>query len=515
MYHVSTFARATPDKLALLFVPSGLALTFRELDLEANRAANALRALGLKRGDCIAFCVENSPTLVTLTLAAQRIGLYYTLLSTRLSLADFDYILANSKAGAAIVSATTEVASHLVGYDRPDVRLIGIGFNDDAMEDWAAHLVGASIALPAQPSPGREMLYSSGSTGRPKGVRKAAFEGEFDAPDSRNTGTARVYAMDSSTVYLSTSPLYHSAPNRFLSTAMHLGATSIVMEKFDASLALESMERHFCSHSLWVPTMFHRMLRLPADIRRNFDVSSMAHAIHGAAPCPAHIKHAMIDWWGPVLEEYYSGTEGIGATSINSAEWLAHPGSVGRASDGILHILDDEGEELPVGQIGNVFFESDAKFEYWNDPGKTQSITSRHGWRSFGDVGRLDEEGFLYLADRKDFMIISGGVNIYPIEVENVLLADPRVLDAAVFGIPNDEFGEEVKAVVQLADAASAGPVVEQALRELCRCELGPIKTPRSIDFEVNFPRHATGKLYKKTLRDRYLKPATGGASTS
>jgi long-chain acyl-CoA synthetase len=508
MYHLTNIARETPDKLAVRFLDSGRSFTFAQLDREANRAANALRALGLKQHDGVAFCIENSPELLALTLGAQRIGLYYTLLSTRLSAADFAYIVRDSCARVAIVSAACEPAAALSALDVPGVRLLGIGFPPAAIESWEEHLRDASEDAPRGRAPGREMLYSSGTTGRPKGVRKPPFEGRFDAIDNRNAGLAKTHALDASSVYLSTSPLYHSAPNRYLSAAIHFGATSIIMDRFDAERSLEAIERYGCTHALWVPTMFHRLLRLAPEVRERYRTASMTHAIHGAAPCPVQVKQAMIDWWGPVLHEYYSGTEGIGATAITSEEWLAHKGSVGRAADGVLHILNDEGDEVPVGETGHVYFESDAKFEYWRDPAKTRGVTSKQGWRSFGDVGRLDADGYLYLTDRKDFMIISGGVNIYPQEIENVLLLDARVADAAVFGIPNEEFGEEVKAVVQPADSSSIGPELVEALKARCREALGPIKVPKSIDFETEFPRHATGKLYKKLLRERYVRRA-------
>ena len=505
MYHLSRFARATPDKVAVRFLESGEAFSFSRLEREANRAANALLRLGLARDDCIVLCIENSPDLLFLALGAQRIGLYYVLASTRLSAADLEYIVKDSGASVAIVSSACTSAETASSLDLGGARRVGIGFADTAMERWETHFLAAPDGLPPTPAPGRELLYSSGTTGRPKGVRKPPFEGAFDAVDNRNAAVARSFALDASSVYLSTSPLYHSAPNRFLSAAIHAGATSIVMAKFDAERSLAAIAHFGCTHSLWVPTMFHRLLRLETEVRSRYSTASMVHAVHGAAPCPVHVKQAMIDWWGPVLHEYYSGTEGIGATAISSREWLQHTGAGGRAPDGILHILDDAGRGLPPGETGNVHFESDAHFEYWNDPAKTRAAASPQGWRSFGDIGHLDGEGYLYLTDRKDFVIVSGGVNIYPQEIEDVLLQDPRVADAAVFGVPNDEYGEEIKAVIQPAHSDFTGPAMVQALKARCREPLGPLKVPRSIDFESDFPRHATGKLYKKLLRDRYL----------
>lgn len=506
-YHLHNIASVTPHKLALVFEPSGRSRTFVELETEANMAANALRSLGLVTGDCIALCLENSPELLALTLGAQRIGLYYVLASTKLSTADLNYILADSAARFAIISGATEAAQHASGNADFVCAVRSIGWPEFTGSSWNEVFTKASKELPSGPLPGREMVYTSGTTGRPKGVRKPAFTGAFDAVDSRNAYTAAGIELTSDSVYLSTSPLYHAAPNRYLSAAVHFGATSIVMERFDARPALDFIARYKCTHSLWVPTMFHRLLRLPQQDRQQSDVSSMRMAVHGAAPCPVHLKEQMIDWWGPVLYEYYSGTEGIGATSISSQEWLLHKGSVGRAKDGILHILDNAGREVPTGTVGLVFFESDAKFEYWNDPVKTQGIHSAQGWRSFGDVGYMDADEYLYLTDRKDFTINSGGVKIYPQEIEDALLGHAGVQDVAVFGVPNPEFGEEVIAVVQPASPSHAGAELEAVLRTFCRETLGPIKTPRRVYFETDFPRHDTGKLYKKALKDKYSLP--------
>ncbi|MGY4827618.1 AMP-binding protein [Sphaerotilaceae bacterium SBD11-9] len=504
-YHLSRFAKTQPDKLALAFEPLGTTATFRELEHAANRAANAFADLGLRQGDCVVLCMDNSLELVAASLGAQRTGLYYVLASTKLSLADLHFIVEDSKASLLLLSYKTEAARQVEAGAPRRGPTLAVNWPGADLPHWEHHVLSASNELPKETRPGREMLYTSGTTGRPKGVRKPPFTGPFDQVDSRNAYAAEHVGLRSDAVYLSTAPLYHAAPNRYLSAAIHHGATSIVMESFDAHMALDLLKRHRCTHSTWVPTMFHRLLKLPADIRAQADVSSMRAAVHGAAPCPVHVKEAMIAWWGPVLYEYYSGTEGIGATSITSEEWLTHKGSVGQAKDGVLHILDESFNEVPAGTVGRVYFESDAKFEYWNDPAKTARISSPQGWRSFGDVGHVDDEGYLYLTDRTDFTINSGGVKIYPQEIENFLLTHDAVADAAVFGLPNEEFGEEVTAVVQLADPSAASADLANELRAACRQALGPVKTPRALHFDAQLPRHATGKLYKQALRQHYL----------
>jgi long-chain acyl-CoA synthetase len=505
MYHLANIALSTPDKVAALFLPSRTQLTFRELDEGANRAANALLTLGLKQGECIVFCIENAPSLLFLTLGAQRIGLFYVLASTRLSANDLDYIVADSGAQLAIVSANAEAVHAFTATASITATILTTGWSQGSFDRWEPAFEAASTVLREPRSPGREMLYTSGTTGRPKGVRKPAFDGPYDAVDPRNAASARISQLTAESVYLSTAPLYHSAPNRFLSAAIHYGATSIILEHFDAELALRAIHEHKCTHGLWVPTMFHRLLRLEPPIRQRYPVISLQVALHGAEPCPVHLKERMIEWWGPILSEYYSGTEGIGSTFITSAEWLEHKGSVGQSTEGTLHILDEYDREVPAGTIGRVFFESSAVFEYWNAPEKTRSLFSRQGWRTFGDIGYLDGDGYLYLTDRADFTIISGGVNIYPQEIEDVLLEDARVADAAVFGIPNEEYGEEIKAVVQPLDPSGSPLLLAQQLMQHCRSRLGPLKVPRSIDITFDMPRHATGKLYKKQLRDKYL----------
>ena len=349
------------------------------------------------------------------------------------------------------------------------------------------------------------MLYSSGTTGRPKGIKRQTPPTPIDEPSPfMMLLCATMCGMTQDSVYLSPAPLYHAAPLRFSMMCATLGATAIIMELFDAETFLKLVQQYKVTQSQLVPTMFVRMLKLPEEVRNSYDMSSLKGAIHAAAPCPVDVKSRMIDWWGPVLIEYYAGSEGNGVTVSNSHQWLAHRGTVGKAVVGSVKILDENDEEIPAGQIGTVYFADAPVFAYHNDPEKTKKAYNSRGWSTLGDVGYLDDEGFLYLTDRKSYMIISGGVNIYPQETEDVLINHPDVADVAVFGVPNEEMGEEVKAVVQPHDMAKAGPELANALMLFCRKHLSPIKCPRSIDFEAELPRTPTGKLVKRHLRDRY-----------
>jgi long-chain acyl-CoA synthetase len=361
---------------------------------------------------------------------------------------------------------------------------------------------------------GRDMLYSSGTTGRPKGVKTELLNEAIDAASTLTLVAQKLYGLGSDSIYLSPAPLYHAAPLRFNMSVMRHGGTSVIMEHFDAEEALALIEHHGITHSQWVPTMFVRLLKLPPEVRSRYRHDTLRVAIHAAAPCPVQVKEAMIDWWGPVLFEYYAGTEGNGFVACTSPEWLAHRGTVGRALVGEVRILDDEGNVAPTGETGTIYFANGPSFEYHNDPAKTASSRNAEGWTTLGDVGHLDDEGYLYLTDRKHFMIISGGVNIYPQEIENLLVTHPKVADVAVIGVPNEEFGEEVKAVVQPADMHTAGPQLAEELIGYCRANLSHIKCPKSVDFEAELPRHPTGKLYKRILRDRYW-PAKPGAGTA
>ena len=498
-------AKNNPDKIAYRMAGSGENVTYGQLDTRSNQGAQLFRSIGLKPGDGVAIFMENNARYLEVCWAAQRAGLVYTAISSRLTVPEVEYIVRDSGAKALVSShALGDVASGLAERLGDLYGRYMVGGASAGYASWEE----ATATQPPQPisdeCEGTDMLYSSGTTGRPKGVRFAFSPKPIGTPPGLLLLMKGIYQADESSVYLSPAPLYHAAPLRFNMAMLRLGATSIVMEHFDAVQALELIERHRVTHSQWVPSMFVRMFKLPEEERTRFDVSSLKVAIHAAAPCPIPVKEKMIEWWGPVIYEYYAGTEGNGFTSINSEEWLANKGSVGRALMGEIHILDEAGAELPTGEPGGVYFGNAPAFEYHNDPEKTAESTSPQGYTTLGDVGYVNADGYLFLTDRKADLIISGGVNIYPREAENILVTHPAVADAAVFGVPNDDFGEEVKAVVQPVDLAQAGPELERELIEFCQEQLAKIKCPRSVDFEAELPRHPTGKLYKRLLRDRY-----------
>jgi fatty-acyl-CoA synthase len=505
--YVGDHARATPDKAAMIHAATGEVLTYRQLDDRSNRLAQMLYAHGLRRGDGIAIFMENNLRFMEVAWAAMRSGLYLTTINRYLTVDEAAYIANDCGARALVTSfALRAVAAALPAAVRQcPIRLMADGRVDgwDAYED-------AIAAHPAHPLDeqwlGDAMLYSSGTTGRPKGIRRPLLPVTVEH-NVRLRDALTAYGFGADTIYLSPAPLYHAAPFAYTLGTQFLGGTVVMMDKFDALTALRLIERHRVTHSQWVPTMFVRMLKLPEADRRGVDLSSHRTAIHAAAPCPVEVKRRMIEWWGPILHEYYAGTEGNGSTRITSQDWLAHPGSVGRAFLGGLHICDDEGRELPPGEAGLIYFERDEMpFHYHNDPEKTRAAQHpRHAsWSTLGDIGYLDPDGYLYLTDRKAFMIISGGVNIYPQAIEDALTLHPKVGDVAVFGVPNEEMGEEVKAVVEPAAGVLPGPALAQELLDHVRATLARYMVPKSIDFVEQMPRLPTGKLYKRELRDRY-----------
>jgi fatty-acyl-CoA synthase/long-chain acyl-CoA synthetase len=504
MSHPKVHAAANPDKPAVVMAGSGDTVAYRELDERSNRCAHLFRSLGLAHGDTVAICMENRLEFFDLVWGAQRAGLIYVAISCRLTASEMDYILTDS--GAKALFATNYLGDTLEALQSPAERFI-VGGERAGWTPFDEAVAGLSTTPIADERAGTDMLYSSGTTGQPKGVRLPLPEDpDIAAVSPLAMIAAGMFRFSGDSIYLSPAPLYHAAPLRWCLSVHRLGGTVVVMEKFDPEAALAAIEKYGITTSQWVPTHFARMLKLPPEVRAKYDVSTMTSAVHAAAPCPVPIKQAMIEWWGPVIREYYAGTEGNGFTFISSEEWLEHKGSVGRPLNAVVHICDENGEEVPVGQEGTIFFESDAKFSYHNDPEKTRA--SRHpaheNWSMLGDVGRVDEEGYLYLTDRKSFMIISGGVNIYPQEIENHLVTHPKVQDVAVIGGPHDEMGEEVIAVVQPLDMAEAGEALRDELTAYAREKLSGIKIPRRIDFRAELPRHDTGKLYKRLLRDEY-----------
>jgi len=505
MTHPSHHARDTPLKPAVIFADTGETIDYRTLDARSNQGAHLFRRLGMQQGDTIAFLFDNHIRFFELAWAAQRSGLYYACISSRLTPPEIDYILRDSGAKLLVASEGVGAVLETLPALFSDIACFLIGAATPGWRDWIAEVALEPETPIADEGSGTDMLYSSGTTGRPKGIRQGTPPGgPIDTPSPLTMLAQMVFGFNADTIYLSPAPLYHAAPLRWSMVVHRLGGTIVMMAHFDPEQSLAMIERYRVDISQWVPTHFIRMLKLPDAVRSRYDLSSLRSAIHAAAPCPVPVKQAMIDWWGPVIDEYYAASESIGMTAIRSPEWLTHKGSVGRSVYGVAHICDDDGTELPPRAEGMVYFEGGSEFTYHNDPGKTAELANRHGWRTVGDVGWLDEEGFLYLTDRKSFMIISGGVNIYPQEIENHLITHPRVADVAVIGAPCADMGERVVAVVQPVDMAEAGDALAAELSAWCRASLSGPKVPRQIDFVVELPRHPTGKLYKRLLRDQY-----------
>ncbi len=508
-------ASTSPDKPAVIMATTGEVVTYGDLDAEANRLSHVLRRAGLQPGDHVALCLENSAHFLPVIWGAHYAGLYYTAMSSRLTTEEMAYILGDCGAQAFITSVSQADQAAELADRMPAVRVrLMLGGLIDGFDPYEETLAAQpDTPLPEVRVEGQDMLYSSGTTGRPKGVKVARPDAALgEGADGVTTLGQLLFGADESTRYLSPAPLYHAAPLRFCRAVHRVGGTVVVMEHFDPEQYLALVDQHNITFSQVVPTMFIRMLKLPAEVRARYDLSSLTAVVHAAAPCPVEVKAQIIEWFGPIVHEYYAGTEGNGFVYCNSEDWLAHRGTVGKAIIGVIHIVGDDGEEVPTGESGTVYFEGEAAstFEYHNDAQKTAGSRDPRGrgWSTLGDVGHLDEEGYLYLTDRKAYMIITGGVNVYPQEAENVLALHPQVNDVAVFGVPNDDFGEEVKAVVEPADPDAAGPDLERELIAYCREHLADIKCPRSVDFRSELPRHPTGKLYKRILKHEYWAAA-------
>jgi fatty-acyl-CoA synthase len=513
----ATYAGERPDAPALVLARTGEQLTWRELDEHSNQVAHLFRSLGLAEGETVALLIENHLRAFEVTWAVLRSGLRYTFVNSLLTPDEAGEVLESS--GARVLVTSTKSLEAAIGARARvpmDHGFVLASHDDDTpttVPDGWQVLDDAIAPMPTTPVPeareGAPLWFSSGTSGRPKGVLRDLPGLPAGTADDQSLWYAQRYGFDASTVHLALGPLHHAAPVGFSTMVQRFGGTVVLTERFDAEATLGDIERHRVTFSHIVPTMFVRWLKLPPETRARYDVSSLRHVLHGAAPCPPDVKRQMIEWWGPILDEYYAGTEGVGATSISSEEWLAHPGSVGRASRGTIHITDEDGDEVPVDVEGMVWFESAQRAVYRGDPEQTDAITHPAGWQTLGDVGYVDDDGYLFLTDRWTHKIVTGGANVFPREVEDALLAHPQVLDVAVIGVPDDDMGEVVHAVVQPVSWDDTSLELATELVAWCRDRLAHYKCPRAVDFERELPRGDNGKLYKRVLRDRYWEGHT------
>ncbi|HWU23043.1 MAG TPA: acyl-CoA synthetase [Nocardioides sp.] len=501
-------AATSPDRPAVVMAGSGQVITYGELEDRSGALAGALHDIGLRKGDVVAMLADNAAECFVVYWACLRSGLYITPVNRNLSADEVAYIVNDSDAKVLVASAAlARLAEAVRGKVTGLVAAYAFGGEVPGYDSYEDAVAGTTTRLADMPR-GSDMMYSSGTTGRPKGVRQAMLPIQVDQPGDPIAGLlGGPFRVGPDDVYLQPAPIYHAAPLKWSGAVQALGGTVVMLEKFDAEAALAAIEKHEVTCAQFVPTMFVRMLQLPEDVRSAYRHDTLRLAVHAAAPCPPEVKQAMIDWWGPVVFEYYGSTEQNGITFISSQEWLTKRGSVGRAMIGVAHVCDDDGNELPAGEVGTVYFERETRpFEYHKDEAKTREATHpQHGsWTAVGDMGYLDEDGYLFLTDRKSFTIISGGVNIYPAEVEAVLTLHPKIYDVAVIGVPDDVMGQSVKAVVQLKDPADASPELAQEVIDYTRERIAHFKAPRTVDFTDDIPRLPTGKLLKRELEKRY-----------
>jgi len=511
--HLSEIAARTPGKTAVVMSDGSAAVSYAELDRRSLQVARLLEDHGVGQADRIAILMANRPEYFEIAWGAQRHGSCWVPVNWHLTAAEAGYIVADSGAQLLFASPETAAVAAAIARDSPQLKAAYlVGAADSGLESYQRAIAARPAAQLDGETEGITFFYSSGTTGRPKGIRRSHEFPPFGTGLALDHLMALVFGFTAGSVYLCPAPLYHAAPIGFSMGTQRHGGTVVLMPRFDAAECLRAIERHRITHVQFVPTHFVRMLKLPEAERRGFDLSSLELVIHAAAPCPAEVKRQMIGWLGPKITEYYAGSEGNGITIISSGEWLQRPGSVGRAIGAVVHIAGPDGQELPAGENGAIYFDG-GKFEYHNDPAKTAGSVNERGWSTLGDIGRLDADGYLYLADRRTDLIISGGVNIYPAEVEEALIMHPAVADVAVIGVPDDEMGQSVVAVVQpaareLDDPAATAPLDQPALAaELlahCRSRLASFKCPRAVEFVAELPRLPTGKLLRRLVRDQY-----------
>jgi acyl-CoA synthetase (AMP-forming)/AMP-acid ligase II len=499
--HLSELAAKHPDKPAVIMANGSRAVTFAELDRESCRVSRLLAGLGVGPGDHVAVLMANRLEYFAIAWGAQRRGTYWTPVNWHLTADEAGYIVEDCGAMVLFASPETAEVAARIAARLPGLTVFVTGTDHPALLRYEDAIAAQAAGQPPDEVEGMYFLYSSGTTGRPKGVLRESTFPPFGTGVGLELLMQGMFGFGADTVYLCPAPLYHAAPLGWSMGTIRLGGTVVLMERFDPAQCLRAISLHRATAAQFVPTHFVRLLKLPPGARAGHDISSLRTVVHAAAPCPVEVKRAMIDWLGPVLVEYYAGSEGNGMTMIDSPGWLSHPGSVGRAVVGTVHILGEDGGELPAGQDGAVYFDGPL-FEYHHDPVKTATSRNGNGWSTLGDIGHLDDEEYLYLSDRRTDLILSGGVNIYPAEIEEALIMHPAVADVAVIGVPDAEMGESVLAIVQLADGGAGSGELAADLMAHCRSRLASFKCPRSVEFTAELPRTPTGKLLRRRLRE-------------